>query len=1164
MRHMSGGRVRIELLEVRSMLATLLPGFTETTVATGFSGPTAMEFSPDGRLWVIEQAGRVKLVRTDGTTFTALTKTVDSAGERGLLGIAFDPNFASNKFVYLYYTNPNAGAASWAGGVHNQLSRFTVNDTNPLQPTLTNEAPILDWNSLSSATNHNGGAIAFGADGMLYANSGDNVQNFTAPDGNSYRVSQSMNTLLGKQLRIDVSKFNSGIATRNDTTVGRLIPSDNPFVGSATGINQLIYTLGLRNPFSFAIQPGTGRMLVNDVGETRWEEIHESVPGANFGWRGGNSDGFNQPPPSFAAGTYHEPLLAYAHSGSGSLATGAAIVGSTFYNPTTVQFPSSYVGKYFYQDLSSGWIRYFNPNTPNTAASPDGNSVAFASNTAGGLRDLEVDAVGNLLYLSGATGSIRRISYQAPVISGQPADRTVSQGQTATFTVTATGPSLNYQWQRLVSGNWTNVGTNSATLSISNSQPANAGSYRVIVSNTFGTVTSNTASLTVNVTSTAPTITTQPVSQQVNVGAAVSLSVVASGTAPLSYQWQKLVGSNWTNVGTNSATFAIAAAAVSNAGSYRVVVTNSAGSATSNTATLSVNQLPVATIASPAVGTKYNWGQTVSFAGSAVDAEDGTLAASRLNWEILFFHQTLPDGTGLHSHPFQTFAGVANGSINVSFAETSPYVWYRFILTATDSQGATSTKSVDINPNLGSFTVQSNPAGLQLLLDGGPIASGTTITGTVGQPRTIGVVSPQTIGSTNYTFSSWSDGGAASHTITIPATSATFSANFVAQGVAPVASVTGPATVTRGQAQTFTLSATHPTATQFSYAINWGDGSAVQTVSGPAGLQVAHTFGSVGARTISVTATAGGQTSAPATANVTVSAVQRVTNTQSGLADLVWTGTSGVDQVTFVQVSATSVRVTTLRENGVATNFVETWTGITGQVQGTGGAGNDTLDASGLTTTRALLDGGAGNNTLYGGGASDTLIGGGNVGTKVNGPEGQQGNNIVVGGAGADTIYGNSVNGAEGRGGNNILLGGAGNDTIYGNWANGGSGGGRNIIVGGADSDTLYDYKLADGAEGKGSILIAGNTSLSVPDLSLVMAEWSSNHAYATRVAKILSEAGGLNGNVHLQPGSNVTSDFIANHLWGTTQGTGLNWFLYRPGRDDVNRAKAGETHTTV
>src|SRR4029077_9820263 len=130
-----------EILEDRLTPTTLLPGFTESTAASGISGPTAMDFSPDGRLWVLEQGGNVKLVHNDGTTFTALHLNVDSAGERGLLGIAFDPSFATNHFVYLYYTNPGAGSASWATGEHNQLSRFTVDDSNPLQPVFGSAAP---------------------------------------------------------------------------------------------------------------------------------------------------------------------------------------------------------------------------------------------------------------------------------------------------------------------------------------------------------------------------------------------------------------------------------------------------------------------------------------------------------------------------------------------------------------------------------------------------------------------------------------------------------------------------------------------------------------------------------------------------------------------------------------------------------------------------------------------------------------------------------------------------------------------------------------------------------------------------------------------------------------------------------------------------------------
>ncbi len=175
----------------------------------------------------------------------------------------------------------------------------------------------------------------------------------------------------------------------------------------------------MRNPFSFAVQPGTGRILINDVGENTWEEIDDSIAGGNYGWSGGNTDGFGHTPPAFAAGTYHDPLLAYTHSGTASLATGSAIVGGTFYDPATSQFPNSYIGMYFYEDLSSGWIRYFNPNTPNNAATPDGNSVQFASNTPGGLRELSVDSAGNLYYLSGGDGSIRRISFTGSAVVGE-------------------------------------------------------------------------------------------------------------------------------------------------------------------------------------------------------------------------------------------------------------------------------------------------------------------------------------------------------------------------------------------------------------------------------------------------------------------------------------------------------------------------------------------------------------------------------------------------------------------------------------------------------------------------------------------------------------------------------------------------------------------------
>ncbi len=743
-----------------------------TTLVSGLSAPTAMDFAPDGRLFVLEQGGDVDYVRPDGSTWTALHLNVDSQDERGLLGIAFDPNFATNHYVYLYYTNPNPGAAPWAGGEHNQLSRFTVNDTNPQQPVLTNEAPILDWNSLSSAQNHNGGAIHFGLDGMLYADAGDNVQTFTL-NGNTYRVSQTLSNLLGKQLRINVEAFNNGTARRDDTTVGHLIPADNPFVGKATGINQLIYALGLRNPFTFAVQPKTGIIYINDVGENTWEEIDQSIAGANYGWSGGNTDGFGQTPPG--PGVYHEPLLAYNHSG-GPAGGGIAIVGGTFYDPATNQFPSSYVGKYFYADLGAGWIRVFDPAKPGNAANPD-TSAGFATDMPGGSRDLLVDSAGDLLYLSG-DGSVYVIAYKAPKITKQPAGTTVNTSQSATFTVTATGPSLQYQWQHFVSGSWTNVAGTTNTLTLENVAPADAGNYRVIVSNTFGSVTSTSASLTVNA-NVPPAIVTQPVDRQVDVGQNATFTVVTNGAIPLNFEWQHLAGNTWQDVGTSSATLTITAATSADAGSYRVIVSNSLGSQTSDVATLSVSPLPTATITLPATGTRFNWGQTITFAGSGRDGQGSALAASQESWQVVLFEENAPTGAGLRSRTFQTFNGVNGGSFVANAPDTTPLLWYRIILTVTDANGGKASQSVDVHANTVTFLLNTQPPGLAMFLDSRPVASGTQVTGITGQPHQLSVPAVQTVGGTTYTFTSWSNGGAATHTIA-PLVSKTFTARYIA------------------------------------------------------------------------------------------------------------------------------------------------------------------------------------------------------------------------------------------------------------------------------------------------------------------------------------------------------------------------------------------------
>ena len=297
-------------------------GFTRNAIyITGLSDATAFAQAPDGRLFVSKQTGAMRAVKNDVLLPTPfMTLSVDSAGERGLLGVAFHPNFATNNFVYAYYTVPGSPS-------HNRISRFTANGDVMVPGS---GLPLVDLPALSGATNHNGGAIHFGADGKLYVSVGDN-----AAGANS----QNLATPLGKLLR-----FN------DDGT----IPSDNPFFATQSGLARAIWAYGLRNPFTFAVQPVTGRIHINDVGEGTWEEINLGAAGANYGWP--NTEG-----PTAAAGITG-PLLPYRHtatnppgSGPGGFFTGCAITGGAFY-PDSGPFPAAYRGSYFFADLCTSFV----------------------------------------------------------------------------------------------------------------------------------------------------------------------------------------------------------------------------------------------------------------------------------------------------------------------------------------------------------------------------------------------------------------------------------------------------------------------------------------------------------------------------------------------------------------------------------------------------------------------------------------------------------------------------------------------------------------------------------------------------------------------------------------------------------------------------------------
>jgi glucose/arabinose dehydrogenase len=339
--------------------------FIKTAVASGLSAPTAMVWDANGRLFVTEQSGNLRVIEDGALLATPFVHlTVDWTGERGLLGVTLDPDFDNNHYLYLYYTVPGSPP-------HNRVSRFTAQG-NVAAPG--SEQVLLDLNSLSSATNHNGGAIHFGPDGTLYVAAGDN-----ASGSNSQTLSGG--NLLGKILRMN-----------SDGT----IPTDNPFYLTQSGNSRLIWAYGLRNPYTFTLQPGTTRMFINDVGQGTWEEIDDGIAGSNYGWP--DEEGPAVPPNP----AYTDPLFSYGHGNSDTL--GCAITGGAFYNPPVAYFPAEYVGRYFFSDFCSGWIRQLDP--------ANGNAVTGFTTGVGSPVDLNVAPDASLYYLSHG-GNVGRISYQS-------------------------------------------------------------------------------------------------------------------------------------------------------------------------------------------------------------------------------------------------------------------------------------------------------------------------------------------------------------------------------------------------------------------------------------------------------------------------------------------------------------------------------------------------------------------------------------------------------------------------------------------------------------------------------------------------------------------------------------------------------------------------------
>ncbi len=437
-------------------------GFADATVATDITGATALAVAPDGRVFVCEQTGTLRVVKDDKLLPEPfVTLPVDSFWERGLIGVCLDPDFPRRPFIYVCYV----AARPYP---HHVVSRFTAKG-DAAEPG--SEVVLLegdDQRKLGGAqpAGHQGGAIHFGKDGKLYVAIGE--QTAGAPG-------QRLDTFQGKLLRINPDGS---------------IPEDNPFFKEAKGKYRAVWALGLRNPFAFAVQPGSGRLFINDVGNARIEEVNEGAAGANYGWP--ESEGPTSNP------KHRGPLYFYDHK------VGRSITGGTFYNPAKLQFPKRYVGKYFFADFMDHWLRVLDPDHPESAE-------VFATGLAGPV-DVAAAPDGSLYYLNRkewvkderfqkATGALHRITYATgkgvPRVVGQPAATLlVADGGSTILGVKAEGDGpLRYRWQR---DGRPVAGAETESYKLDKVTPADDGAeFRCVVSGAAGSTRSGHARLRV-------------------------------------------------------------------------------------------------------------------------------------------------------------------------------------------------------------------------------------------------------------------------------------------------------------------------------------------------------------------------------------------------------------------------------------------------------------------------------------------------------------------------------------------------------------------------------------------------------------------------------------------------------------------------------------------
>ena len=349
------------------------------TVVDGLDAPLAVTSAGDrsGRIFVTEQGGQIRIVR-DGklvaSPFLDISTRITSGGERGLLGLAFHPEFPTDPRIFVNYTDANGDT---------QVSSFRVDPTRPDAADPSSEVKIL--HIAQPYANHNGGAVVFGPDGFLYIATGDG-----GSGGDPHGNGQSLTTLLGKILRIDID--------RTDGAKPYAIPPGNPFVGTADALPE-IYLYGLRNPWRISFDRATGDLWMGDVGQSAWEEVdvaRAGTSGQNYGWNITEGNHCYQPPGGCITTGLTLPVAEYSHD------AGCTVIGGYVYRSSA---QPALAGGYLFGDYCSGTIWAIDPSQdvlrpPTVVLKGTASLSSFGEDEAGELYATDIGG-GRLLLVTG-------------------------------------------------------------------------------------------------------------------------------------------------------------------------------------------------------------------------------------------------------------------------------------------------------------------------------------------------------------------------------------------------------------------------------------------------------------------------------------------------------------------------------------------------------------------------------------------------------------------------------------------------------------------------------------------------------------------------------------------------------------------------------------------